>query len=147
MSTFRRIAYATDFSSASRRAFRTAVNLAKTFNARLLLVHAMPTPIPIAPEVYLDAALFDRIEQQTRNWNLGRLKRLAERASRAGARVTVQLREGDAAFEIVRAAKSARADLIVIGTHGRSGLPKFFLGSVAERVVRTAKCPVMTVRG
>jgi nucleotide-binding universal stress UspA family protein len=146
MKRIRRIVHATDFSPASGGAFRTAVNLAKSFKARLLLVHAIATPIPVAPEVYLDAALFDRIEQQTRTWNLGRLKRLAERASRNGVRVAVQLCEGDAASQIVRAAKSARADVIVIGTHGRSGLPKLLLGSVAERVVRTATCPVLTVR-
>jgi nucleotide-binding universal stress UspA family protein len=53
----------------------------------------------------------------------------------------------DATPEIIKAAKSARSDVIVVDTHGRTGIPKFFLGSVAERVVRTATCPVMTVRG
>lgn len=145
MSRIRRIVHATDFSPASRRAFTTAVNLAKSLNARLTIVHAMATAIPIVPELYLDATLFDRIEQQTRDWSTTRLKRLAERARIAGARVSTELREGDAASQIVRAAKSA--DLIVMGTHGRGGIPRVLLGSVAERVVRTSACPVMTVRG
>jgi nucleotide-binding universal stress UspA family protein len=54
---------------------------------------------------------------------------------------------GDPALQIVRAARSMRADLIVMGTHGRRGVSKFFLGSVAERVIATAPCPVLTVRG
>ena len=54
---------------------------------------------------------------------------------------------GDPAQQIVRMARSKRADLIVVGTHGRRGFSKFFLGSVAERVIATAPCPVMTVRG
>ena len=54
---------------------------------------------------------------------------------------------GDPSGQIVRTARSLRADLIVVGTHGRQGLTKFFLGSVAERVIATAACPVMTIRG
>ncbi len=57
------------------------------------------------------------------------------------------LLEGVAHEQIVRAARARRADLIVVGTHGRSGLARFFLGSVAGRVVATATCPVLTVRG
>lgn len=147
MSRIRRIVHPTDFSPASRRAFTTAVNLAKSLNARLTIVHVMATVVPVVPELYLDATVFDRIEQQTRDWSTRRLKRIAERAKAGGARVDTLLREGEAAFQIVRAAKSARADLIVMGTHGRGGIPRVLLGSVAERVVRTSACPVMTVRG
>ena len=146
MKNIRRIVHATDFSPASRRAFRTAVTLAKSFNARLVLVNVMAAPVAVTPDVYLNAGLFARIEHQMRRSSLDHLKRLAARANRTGVRVTVLLREGNAASEIVRAARSAHADLVVIGTHGRSGLSKFFLGSVAERVIRTAKCPVLTVR-
>ena len=147
MKRIRRIVYATDFSSASRRAFSTAIGLAKSANARLTLIHVMATPIPMVPELYFDAGLFERVEQQTREWSTRRLKKLADNATKQGARVTSQLREGDAAQQIVRAAKSARADLVVMGTHGRAAIPRFFLGSGADRVVRTASCPVMTVRG
>jgi|SRR5689334_15435547 nucleotide-binding universal stress UspA family protein len=147
MKRVRRVLYATDFSPASRRAFATAVDLARSFNAALTIVHVMTRLIPIVPEQYFDAELFDRIERQTREWTTRRLKSLADRAGRSGARVKAELREGDAAPEIIKAAKSARSDVIVVGTHGRTGIPKFFLGSVAERVVRTAACPVLTVRG
>jgi nucleotide-binding universal stress UspA family protein len=97
--------------------------------------------------VYLDTATFDRLEEQSHQWSTKRLKHLAQRASKAGARVTTTLRDGDPVTQIVRAARSTRADLIAVGTHGRGAIPKFFLGSVAERVVKMSPCPVLTIRG
>jgi len=147
MKQIRRILYATDFSPASRRAFTAAVDLAKELHSALTIVSVVPPVMPMAPEVYVDAATYDRLEEQSRNWTAKRLKHLAGRASKAGARVATTLRSGDPVAQIVRAAKSAHADLMVVGTHGRGAIPKFFLGSVAERVVKMAPCPVLTVRG
>ncbi len=76
-----------------------------------------------------------------------RLTPSAAKAKKAGVRAKTLLSDGMAHAQIVRAARSLRADMIVIGTHGRTGLAKLFLGSVAGRVVSTATCPVMTVRG
>jgi nucleotide-binding universal stress UspA family protein len=89
----------------------------------------------------------DRLQKQARQWSTRRLASVAMRAKKAGVKASVLLREGDAADQIVRACRSTKSDLIVMGTHGRRGLQKFFLGSVAERVVATAPCPVVTVRG
>ena len=75
------------------------------------------------------------------------LDKLVAKAKAAGARAQGLLLEGTAADAIVRTARSKRADLIVMGTHGRSGLARLFMGSVAERVIGTAPCPVLTVRG
>ena len=72
---------------------------------------------------------------------------MTAKAKKAGVRAVGLIVEGDPAREIVRAGRSQRADLIVVGTHGRTGLAKFFVGSVAGRVVATAPCPVVTVRG
>jgi nucleotide-binding universal stress UspA family protein len=72
---------------------------------------------------------------------------LVDRAKKAGIRAVGLLLEGDPAQQIVRAARSKRAELLVVGTHGRTGLSKLFVGSVAARVVATASCPVATVRG
>ena len=72
---------------------------------------------------------------------------MVARAQKAKARVKAVLLEGVPYDRIARVARSKRADLIVMGTHGRSGLSKFFLGSVAERVIALAPCPVLTVRG
>ena len=147
MKHVRRIVYATDFSPASKPAFSAAVNLATSLRARLTIVHVTPGVIPVVPEQYFDASLYDRIEQEARDWSLRRLKTLAARARKQGARVTTQSREGDPATEVIRTAKSAHAHLIITGTHGRGGVPRFLLGSVADRLVRTSPCPVMTVRG
>jgi nucleotide-binding universal stress UspA family protein len=69
------------------------------------------------------------------------------RARKAGVKASVLLREGDAADQIVRACRSTKSDLIVMGTHGRRGLRRLFLGSVAERVVAASPRPVVMVRG
>jgi nucleotide-binding universal stress UspA family protein len=146
MASIRRILYASDFSKASRRAFATALTMARSEHATLTVVHVVVPFVPPVPEQYLDAATWDQIDAQARRWGRQQLTRLTERARKAGVRVVMLLVEGDPAEQIVRAARSKRADLVVVGTHGRRGFSKFFLGSVAERVVATAPCPVVTVR-
>ena len=146
MKRTRRILYATDFSSASRRAFDTALAMARSLNASLTIAYVL-APVVTVPDQYIDAATYDRLDRQAREWSTEQLVRLARRARKAGVKATSVLRDGDPAEQIVRACRANRADLIVVGTHGRRGLPKFFLGSVAERVVSMAACPVVTVRG
>jgi nucleotide-binding universal stress UspA family protein len=146
MKRIRRILHATDFSPASRRAFDAALAMAKSLNARLTIAYVL-APVVTVPDQYLDAATLDRLDRQAREWSSEHLDRLAARAKRAGVKATVVLRDGDPADQIVRACRTTKSDLIIVGTHGRRGLPKFFLGSVAERVVSTASCPVVTVRG
>jgi nucleotide-binding universal stress UspA family protein len=146
MKRIRQVLYATDFSAASRRALDTAMALAKSQNAKLTIVHVL-APIVLVPEQYLDAVTIDQLQKQARQWSTRQLAALATRAKKAGVKASVVLREGDAPDQIVRACRSTKSDLIVMGTHGRRGLQKFFLGSVAERVVRAAPCPVVTVRG
>ena len=80
-------------------------------------------------------------------WAQKQLARLVAKAKGARVRARGIVREGVVADQIVRAARAQRADLIVIGTHGRTGVARFFLGSVAARVAATAPCPVLTVRG
>jgi nucleotide-binding universal stress UspA family protein len=146
MKRIHRVLYATDFSSPSRRAFDTALTFAKSLNAKLTIVYVL-TPIVTVPDQYLDAMALDRLDKQARQWSAQQLKRLLMRAKKSGVRASAILRDGDAVDQIVRACRSTASDLIVVGTHGRRGLPKFFLGSVAERVVSRAPCPVVTVRG
>ena len=147
MKHVRRILYASDFSKASARAFQTAMTLAKANQARLVIVHVIVPFVPVVPEQYVDSGTLDQLAAQARQWSERQLAKLATRAKGTGSRTTALLREGDPAEQIVRAARSERADLIVVGTHGRRGFSKLFLGSVAERVVGTAPCPVVTVRG
>lgn len=147
MARIRRIICASDFSSASRKAFATAVMLAKANRAAVTMVHVVTPIVRLAPDQYVASTTWEEIEIGTRAWAQEQIDRLAAKAKRAGIRATALLLEGDAPEEIVRAARLKRSDLLVLGTHGRTGLSKFFLGSVAERVVATAPCPVVTVRG
>jgi nucleotide-binding universal stress UspA family protein len=142
----RRILHASDFSSASRPAFAKAVELAKGDRAELLITHVLATPVPIMADGYMPAATYRRIEAAARRDAQRRLEALVARARRAGVQARGLLLEGIAADRIVRAARSRRADVIVVGTHGRSGLARLMLGSVASRVVAHARCPVLTVR-
>jgi nucleotide-binding universal stress UspA family protein len=143
---YRRILHATDLSRASAPAFARAVDLARRARAMLLVVHVLTPPSPfIAPEV--SALTFEELDRRARRAAERQLARLGARARRAGVRARVRLVAGMPAEEIVRQARRARADLIVIGTHARTGLARAFLGSVAQRVLRLAPCPVLSVRG
>ena len=76
-----------------------------------------------------------------------RARQADDESTKAGIRTTALVAEGEPARHIVRTARAKNADLVVVGTHERTGFTKFFLGSVAARVVATAQCPVVTVRG
>ncbi|MBI2494546.1 MAG: universal stress protein [Candidatus Rokubacteria bacterium] len=147
MRRFRRILHATDFSTASAPAFAEALALARQERAELRLVHVMTPPALFLEDSYLSARTFREMQSRARRAVEDRLARLRARARRAGVRAGADVREGLPADEIVRAARRRRADLIVVGTHGRSGFARAVLGSVAARVVTLARCPVLTVRG
>ncbi len=146
MKRIHHVLYASDFSSASRRAFDTALELAQSLNAKLTIVYAL-APVVTVPDEYIDAPTLDQLDKQARQWSARELERLAARAKKSGVRASVLLRDGDPADEILRACRATKSDVIVVGTHGRRGLRKLFLGSVAERVIAMASCPVVTVRG
>ncbi|OGK95838.1 MAG: hypothetical protein A3E31_08430 [Candidatus Rokubacteria bacterium RIFCSPHIGHO2_12_FULL_73_22] len=143
----RRIMHPTDFSTASGAAFKKAVAMAKADRAELLLVHVLSPVMPVPGDGYISPKVYDEIAASTRAWAQKQLDRLLKKAKAAGARARGLLLEGVPHEQIVRAARSKRADVVVMGTHGRSGLAKLFLGSVAGRVVTAAPCPVLTVRG
>jgi nucleotide-binding universal stress UspA family protein len=142
----RRLLHPTDFSSASGPAFKLALELAKN-RATLLLLHVLP-PVPLVPDVYVAPSVYERLRQAHEQSARQRLDRLRLKAATAGVRASAVLRDASSPpEEIVRVARAKRIDIIVMGTHGRGGIAKMFLGSVAERVVRTATRPVLTVRG
>ena len=143
----RRIVFASDFSKASRKAFSAAVKAAKRARAKLSIVHVLAPFLPVGPDQYVGPETWEEIDAQARKWATRHLDDLAARARAAGVRASVFLVAGTPAREITRFAKKKRADLLVIGTHGRTGLAKLFLGSVANHVIASASCPVMTVRG
>ena len=145
MTAFRRILHPTDFSRASAPALRLALSLAKACRAPLVLLHVMTPPSPFIgvdspPSSYADLLILARRSARRR------LAAVLGRVRRTGVRSQAIFTEGLPSDAILRAARRTRADLIVMGTHGRSGVARFFLGSVAERVVRESRSPVLTVR-
>jgi universal stress protein A len=152
MLPFRRILVTTDFSDTSLGAFPIAVEIAKHFDAELLLVHVLPvdTPTPWDIPPYADFGLaslpLPEYEAQVRQEVERRLSMVASKNA-AGARVRTLVGRGDAAAEIGRAAVDEKVDLIVLATHGWTGWRHLVFGSVAEKVLREAPCPVLSVRG
>jgi universal stress protein A len=147
MAKIRKVMVASDFSSASRGAFARAVELAKANRATLLVTHAVTLPPPTLGGEYIPPQTWDRIEAAVRAAAKKQIGPLVAKARRAGVRAAGLIMAGSPHEVIVRAARSKRVDVLVLGTHGRTGLPRFFLGSVAARVLATAPCPVLTVRG
>jgi nucleotide-binding universal stress UspA family protein len=145
----RSILYATDFSSASRAAFSKAVDMARRDRAPLFVGHVLSPPMPMmAGDGYIAPSTWEAIEKQYRSRAQKQLDALVRRARQRGVRARGVLVEGTpTADAIVRAARARRAGTIVLGTHGRGGVSRMLLGSVASRVVAHARCPVMTVRG
>jgi len=143
----RRIVHPSDFSKASGGAFKKAIEMAKAQKAELMIVHVVSPVIPVAGEGYISPKTYEEIAASTRGSAQKQLDKLVAKAKQGGVRAKSFVLEGSAYEEIVRFAKSKHANLLVLGTHGRSGLAKLFLGSVASRVVTAATCPVLTVRG
>jgi nucleotide-binding universal stress UspA family protein len=130
------ILVATDFSPMSEHAFRFAGALARDYGARLLVVHVVRPLLA----VYSETGVFvDEPED-------GAAREAIDALTVPGVAVEKRLLEGDPGPTIVQAARDEGANLIVMGTHGRSGILRVLLGSVAEEVLRTAPCPVMTVK-
>ena len=143
----RRILHASDFSRASRAALAEAIAMAKADRAELILAHVVSFPTALLGEGYISPKIYDDLIRSTRADAQKQLDKLVAKAKARGARTRSLLLEGVTADAINRAARSKRADVIVIGTHGRTGLTRLLMGSVAERVVGGAPCPVLTVRG
>ena len=141
MKRFRNIVVATDFSRASRPAFRCAVELSAATGATLWIGHVVPElPRGSVARVYGEMDVFIRRDSEKR------LRALSKEAQKRGARPRVLLLRGSPPDGLRRAARARRADLLVLGTHGRTGLARFFVGSAAARVVATSPVPVLTVR-
>lgn len=147
MSRIRRILHPTDFSPASSAAYKRAVEMAKDNRAELLLVHVLTPAIPVMADGYVSPQVYEDMANATRAHGQKYLTSLVGKAKKAGVRVKGLLLEGVPHERIAQAARSRKADMVVIGTHGRTGFAKLFLGSVASRVLAVAPCPVLTVRG
>jgi nucleotide-binding universal stress UspA family protein len=168
MRPIKTILHPTDFSGRSEAAFRVAGSLAREHGARLIVLHAAPMAtvyggtfpgVPTDPTVY-QHALEERLRQiripapeaevepRPKGAGPAREERPQGRGtSRSEVLVEHRLREGDAAVEVLQVADDVGADLIVMGTHGRTGLDRVMMGSVAEAILRGSRCPVLVVKG
>jgi nucleotide-binding universal stress UspA family protein len=144
MGDFRHILVPVDFSSASEQALEVAIGMANRYGATLTLVHSCAVPVYGYPGMAgRGFDILSAIEQAAKSELDGLVAKVRTRVSTAQA----MLRVGEPDQEILRAIEETRADLVVMGTHGRRGFRHAFLGSVAERTVRYAPVPVLTVRG
>ena len=143
MLTLRTVLCPTDFSDVSARAETYAAALARHYDASLHLLHVDP-PMPVmAPygEIPVDARMFE----EQREVAEAELVKAGERARAGGLTVETTMKGGHPAREILALADRAQADMLVIGTHGRGGVEHLLLGSVAEKIMRKAACPVLVV--
>ncbi len=144
MLSFKKILCPSDFSDASRAGVTAAAEVATTYGAELWLLHVVPVlpPAPPDPTFVLAVPEYERALHVDAE---RRLEALGHELSAKGIAVHTLLRHGDAGQEIVRAAAAESVDLIVIATHGDTGWQHVMFGSVAEKVVRLARRPVLTI--
>jgi nucleotide-binding universal stress UspA family protein len=138
MFEIRTVLHPTDFSERSARAFQLACSLARDHRARLIVLHVIPPPDSFGEAV---------ARQQPDSYRAQICDHLyALRAPDSRVEIEYRLGDGDPHAEILRVAEESSCDLIVMGTHGRTGLGRLLMGSVAEQVLRQAPCPVLTVK-
>jgi universal stress protein A len=140
-----RILLPTDFSEYSAAAAKYVCELAAKFDAEVHLLHALETHLSSVPGFGMGLALPTYVEE-SKAAALKSLARVLDPKWSAGRKVVQAVVEGSPKVEIIRYARAHDIDLIVITTHGRSGLAHVIIGSIAESIVRTAPCPVLTVR-
>ena len=140
MFPIRKIVHPTDFSERSAPAFATACALARDYGADLLVVHVLPPALVVAPNGA--ATVLDQPA------DLDEARRQLAQITAPDPHIAVghRLAQGNPAEEILKIAQSLPADLVVLGTHGWTGLARLLMGSVAETVMRKAPCPVLTVK-
>ena len=148
--TFSKIVAATDFSEDSNLALTFARELALKFSSEVVVLHVdQPlAPVMMTPELgpAMDVGAMGRIAEEQRMLAQRELDKIAGNLREGGLKVKVLLKVGSPFMEILHTAQSENAELIVLGTHGRTGLAHVLMGSVAERVVQKAPCPVLTIR-
>jgi nucleotide-binding universal stress UspA family protein len=145
MVTIGTILFPTDFSEPSEAAWGYALTLAKEFGANIVLLHVVPEP-PRLAEAYEMGFTPERFIRAASEEAQRLMADMMAKAADMKVAITPKVRQGAEFREIIDAAREACADIIVMGTHGRTGLAHALIGSVAEKVVRKAPCPVLTVR-
>jgi nucleotide-binding universal stress UspA family protein len=143
MLRWKKVCCAVDFADPSRAAMVQAADVAKRFEAELTLLHAIAPPAQAADDVLVSSRGVAAVEAERAQETLARWRADAER--RAAQPVRTIVLWGDPVASIVRHVREERCDLLVVGTHGRSGVARLTLGSAAERIARQSPCPVLVV--
>jgi len=142
----KKVLFPTDFSEGALKALPYAVDLARHFSARLYLVHVV-YDIATASGLYVPHVSINEMYKEIESGALKELEKFGYALRKDIKDVEYHVLRGVPYEEIIKFAADNAVDLIVIGTHGRRGIDRVLFGSTAERVVRYAKCPVLTVRG
>ena len=145
MKQFDKILFANDFSENSEHAFDYALTLAKQFNSRLIIIHVINEPVDLRG-FYVPHISFEKLEKEIEEGAEKMMQKFCRTKVKDFTNYETLIVAGIPYEEILKKADAERVSLIVLGTQGRKGIDHFLFGSTAERVVRNAQCPVMTVR-
>jgi nucleotide-binding universal stress UspA family protein len=140
-----RIVVPVDFSEYSKKAFRYAIDFSKTFGAEMILVYVVE-PIIYPADFSFGQVALPSMERELQDRSKEQLHVLIKKEVPEGIQVRSVIRTGKPFVEIIQLAKEENADLIIIATHGHSGIEHVLFGSTAEKVVRKAPCPVLSIR-
>jgi nucleotide-binding universal stress UspA family protein len=143
--TINKVLVPIDFSDYSKSALRYAVNFAKSFNAEIILIYVVE-PVIYPPDFSMGQIAMPSINTEWDDRAKEELQKLAKSEIVASENVKTIIKTGKPFVEIIETAKEENVDLIIIATHGRSGVEHILFGSTAEKVVRKAPCPVLTLR-
>ena len=145
MKSFDTILFATDFSENSDHAFDYAFSLAHRFNSKLVILHVINEPVDLRG-FYVPHVSFENLEKEIEEGAEKMMNKFCLAKIKEFTNYETLIVTGIPYEEIIKKAETEKVSLIVLGTQGRSGIDHFLFGSTAERVVRKATCPVMTVR-
>ncbi len=140
------IVFATDFSPASEPALKKAIEMARKEGAELIVAHVYEPPASLSHSGVADDFIEAELEQTVRTDVEKKLEHVLATVRAEGVRVRGEILAGHAPKRLSELAEKSGAGLLVLGTHGRTGLKKLVIGSVASNVIATAPCPVLTVR-
>lgn len=146
MISIKKVLVPTDFSEFSQRAMRYGCEVAKRFEAELHVLNVVEDTYPLVPEPGMMLPTAAHYLQELTESSKKSIEKFPQADWAGGLTITRKVVTGAPFLEIIRYAREQNVDLIVIGTHGRSGLVHALMGSVAEKVVRKSPCPVLTVR-
>jgi universal stress protein A len=145
MPRYRRILVPTDFSDGVKEALSHAAELGRKYEASLVLLHVVDSRY--YPSAFFPSYdYFSRMLTEFKAKAEAEMKNLSKSPRFRGVKTSTLIKEGDPSEEIVATAREQKADMVVMGTHGRTGLEHLLIGSTTEKVIRTSPCPVLTVR-